>query len=259
MAAIASRRNERMGEVDGSSRPRRIERRVGLPSGRAVIGGLLVAVAAIGTFLAYAGATADDTIEVLVAARDLRSGDVIGRDDVALVPVELPSQVRGLFGSVDAAVGRQVVGPVGEGEFLQASSTTRPVDGEESLEIALALPGSRAVGRLVPGERVDIFSTWGGAVTELVAVDARVLEVSGGAEALLSGGEQVVVRLAVTDFAQIEALVHAQAAGDLTMIRSAIGSEVEDLGREYRPSAATRGPTDGTADESAEDAEERGG
>ena len=238
VGATLTGRQERTAAVNGARPERRVERRIGLPSGRAVIGGLLMAIAAIGTFLAYADATADDTIEVLIAARDLRPGETISARDVRVVGVDLPGDVRGLFGAVDAAVGRQVVAPVDAGEFLQASATATTPAGGESLEIVLALPGNRAVGRLQAGERVDVFSTWGGAVTELVAVDARVLEVNGGSGPLLSSGEQVVVRLALTDFAQVEALVHAQAAGDITMIRSAIGTEVQDVGREYRPGAA---------------------
>lgn len=213
---------------------RRVERRLGLPSGRAVIGGLLMALAAVGTFLAYAGATADDSIGVLVTTRALAPGETIAAGDVELVPVELPDSVRGLFGAVDAAVGRQVAAPVGAGEFLLASATVAPA-GDEALEIAVSLPSSRAVGRLHAGERVDVFSTWGSEVTELIAVGARVLEVTGGAGAGLGGRDDVLIRLAVSDFAQVEALVHAQAAGDLTMIRASIGSETADLGREYRP------------------------
>lgn len=221
------------GSRDGGSR--RIQRRVGLPSSRAVIGGLLMAVAAVGTFLAYAGATADDSVEVLIATRDLRPGQVLGSGDVQMVPVDLPDDVRGLFGAMDAAVGRQVVAPIDSGEFVQASSTVEALDGAEALEVAVALPGSRAVGRLVAGERVDVFSTWGGSVTELIAVDARVLEVGGTGGTALAGGELVTVRLALAEFDQVEAIVHAQAAGDLTMIRAAIGTGIEDVGREYRP------------------------
>jgi len=212
---------------------------VGLPSGRAVVGGLLMAMAAVGTFLAYAGATADDAIEVLVARRALSPGETISAADVELVPVELPSQVRGLFGTIDAAVGRQVAAPVDEGEFLLASATVVPTDGEESLEVAISLPASRAVGRLRPGERVDVFSTWGSEVTQLIAVDARVLEVRGSSSEGLGGRDTVVVRLAVADFGQVESLVHAQAAGDITMVRATIGSEVEQIGREYRPRPST--------------------
>jgi hypothetical protein len=53
----------------------------------------------------------------------------------------------------------------------------------------------------------------------------------------------------------VEALVHAQAAGDVTMIRAALGTAVEDVGREYRPltAAGTDGPAtepdDGTGDD----------
>ena len=159
-----------------------------------------------------------------------------------IVPVELPGEVRGLFGDPAAAIGRTMVAGVDEGEFLHASATIEPVEGEEALEIAVSLPGNRAVSGLRAGERVDIFSTWSGDVTELIAVDARVLEFSGDSGVLLSGSDQVVVRLALADFSQVEAIVHAQAAGDITMIRSAIGTEVQDVGREYRPLVGTPDP-----------------
>ena len=201
-----------------------------------------MAIAAVGTFLAYADATADDSIDVLIAARPLRAGDTITAADVEMVPVELPGEVRGLFGDPAAAIGRTMVAGVDEGEFLHASATIEPVEGEEALEIAVSLPGNRAVSGLRAGERVDIFSTWSGDVTELIAVDARVLEFSGDSGVLLSGSDQVVVRLALADFSQVEAIVHAQAAGDITMIRSVIGTEVQDVGREYRPLGGTPDP-----------------
>jgi len=240
VTATLTRRSGRAPAPDAPART--VERRVGLPSGRAVVGGLLVALAAVGTFLAYADATADDRIDVLVARRDLTPGEVVGADDVRLVPVDVSGGVRGLFGAVEAAVGRQVASPVAEGEFLLASATRVAPEGEEVLELSLAVPASRAAGRLQPGDRVDVFSTWSGEVTELVAVDARVLEVEGASSSGLGGGgDTIVVRLAVADFDQVEALVHAQAAGDVTMVRAALGSEVEELGREYRPRTGTGG------------------
>lgn len=235
MTGTLTRRNGRATTAGSEASPRRVERRVGLPSGRAVVGGLLMALAALGTFLAYAGATADDTVDVLVAARDLAPGRTIGSADVELVSVEVPAEVRGLFGAVDAAVGRQLVTAVDAGEFLLASATVVPIDGAERLEVALRVPANRAVGGLRPGERVDVFSTWSSDVTQLVAVDARVLEVNGTGRDGLGSSDAVVVRLGLTDFAQVEALVHAQAAGDITMVRATIGTEVEDVGREYRP------------------------
>ncbi len=249
MTSTLSRRNERTDLPDDSGTDRRVERRIGLPSGRAVIGGLLMAIAAVGTFLAYANASADDTVDVLIATRDLRAGELLAAGDVELVAVELPGNVRGLFGAVDAAVGRQIVGPVDAGEFLLASSTVIPTSGDETFEVAVALPGHRAAGRLRPGERVDVFSTWSGDVTELIAVDARVLEVRGSTGGL-SGGESVIVRLALADFAQVEAVVHAQAAGDLTMIRTTIGTDAADVGREYRPLSGSAQKADADEDDS---------
>lgn len=207
-----------------------------------------MAVAAVGTFLAHADASADDAIQVLIAHRDLRPGELIGPDDVDLVSVEVPGSVRGLFGSTEAALGRQVVAPVDTGEFLLASATVVPTDGEESLELAVSLPANRAVGRLRPGQRVDVFSTWSSNVTELIAVDARVLEVAGISGSVIGGGETVVVRLALSDFSQVEALVHAQAAGDLTMVRANLGTEIQDLGRQYRPSSSSSPGADARAE-----------
>lgn len=250
----ATRAKEAYGDDAGGAGGRRIERRLGLPSSRALIGGLLMALAAVGTFVAYAGAGADDSVDVLIAGHDLRPGQTLTADDVDVVPVDVPGEVRGLFGSVGAAVGRQVVAPVDAGEFVQASATVAATEGAEALEVAVALPASRAVGGLHPGERVDVFSTWGGSVTELVAVDARVLEVRGASgSGALAGGDLVTVRLSLADFDQVEAIVHAQAAGDITMVRAAIGTSVQDVGREYRPLAGrVTGSGDGAATESAE-------
>lgn len=228
------RDRSRDGDHGGSTGQRRVVRRVGLPSGRAVVGGLLMAVAATGTFLAYSSAADDDAIAVVIAARDLHAGDVLGPDDLATVAVALPDDVRGLFGSPETVLGRQMVAAVGAGEFLQASAASRPIDGDESLEVAILVPPGRAVDDLVAGDRVDVFSTWGD-VTELIAVDARVLEASGSGPAGRS--EHLLVRLAVARFGQVEALVHAQAAGDITVIRAALGTETGDVGRVYRPLA----------------------
>lgn len=215
-------------------RGRRVVRELGLPSGRAVLGGLLMALAAVLTFVAQQGFGDDDAIAVAIATSDLPAGHVLSPSDLRMVPVELPDDVRGLFGSVDAATGRQLLAPVQAGAFLQAGATATATGGDEALEVGITVPATRAVGGLRAGERVDVFATWGGDVTELIAVDARVLAVVGTAS-VLGSSEHVTLRLAVADFGQVEALVHGQAAGDLTVIRAALGSEVEDLGRDYRP------------------------
>ncbi len=245
---MLSRRNGHRRDHEVVDDGPRVQRRRGLPSGRAVVGGLLMALAAVGTFLAYAGANADHTVDVLVASHALRTGHVITAEDVELVAVEVPDRVRGLFGAPTAAIGRVVVAPVDPGEFLLASATVVEPDGADTLELSVSVPAGRAVDGLRPGERVDVFSTWSSDVTELIAVDARVLDVRGAAGGVLDSGGSIVVRLALRDFAQVEALVHAQAAGDITMIRASIGGDVRDVGRQYRPVSSGRAGGSGSDD-----------
>ena len=80
---------------DGAVRaPRVIEQRRGLPGSRAVVGGLLMAVAAIGVFAAYTDATSGSGAQVVVAVRDLRVGHVIDQADLRAVAAELPRSAR---------------------------------------------------------------------------------------------------------------------------------------------------------------------
>ncbi len=67
-----------------------------------------------------------------------------------------------------------------------------------------------------------------------------MLEVSGGTVGLGSGRELVTVRLSVADYDQVEALVHAQAAGDVTLIRAPVDTDARTVGRSYRPGADAR-------------------
>src|SRR5689334_14240346 len=80
----------------GSPRPsspssRTLRRRRTLPGGRAVVGGFLIAVAAVGTFAAYTSATADTRVAYLAASHDLSIGHRITTADLAYARSTLPS------------------------------------------------------------------------------------------------------------------------------------------------------------------------
>lgn len=194
-----------------------------------------MAVAATGTFLTTATAGHGEAVRVLIAARDLRPGDEIVAGDVRLVDVALPGDVGGLFGSVDAAVGRQVTAAVDRGEFLNQSATSSLTEGADTMEMTLTVPVERSVAGLRSGDHVDVFATWNGAVTEVVAAGARVLSTSGSDPLLPSS--TVSMRLAVDSQEQIEALVHAQAAGEVTVTRAPADGGSDRLGRRYSPRA----------------------
>ena len=96
-----------------------ISRHRGLPGGRAVLGGVLMALAVVGVFLAYEQAGRAPRDAIVVAARAIRLGEVLEATDLRTVDGELPGGTAG-FDDVDALVGRVALGPIGEGEIVQA-------------------------------------------------------------------------------------------------------------------------------------------
>jgi len=84
--------------VDTTSRPatadptgaaptgaRQIRRRRSLPGSRAVVGGLLVAAAAVGAFGTYAAASDGPSDSVVVLTRDVGPGERLDAEDLAVV------------------------------------------------------------------------------------------------------------------------------------------------------------------------------
>ena len=64
-----------------------------LPGNRAVVGGLLVAVAVVGTFAAYSGADSAPADRVLVLRKAVSAGETLTADDVRVEPATLPEVV----------------------------------------------------------------------------------------------------------------------------------------------------------------------
>src|SRR4051794_12766271 len=86
-----------------------VSRRRALPNRRAVIGGLLVAIAAVGVFVAARGRDSRTQHRVAVAAHDVAAGATIRAADVDYPTLELSDAVAPqLFADDDAAavVGR---------------------------------------------------------------------------------------------------------------------------------------------------------
>src|SRR4051812_23452426 len=103
---------------NGKGAPRPIARRRGLPNGRALAGGLLVSLAALGIFAAYRGAAAGPSGAYVVARHDLTVGSRIGPGDVSVVRMDLPAGVRrSAFTRVSGVIGATVVGPLSDGEL----------------------------------------------------------------------------------------------------------------------------------------------
>jgi Flp pilus assembly protein CpaB len=205
-----------------ASRP--LRRRRGLPSGRAVVGGFLVALATVGVFAAYTSATAGPTTRYVVAARDLAPGDRITESSLRLVPLELPDeQRRRAYDVVGPLLDATVVEPLLPGELLQEGSIVATGAAPGTRAVSFAIDAAHAVnGSLRAGERVDVLATFGSggeACTYLVAGDVALVRVNEAAGSLTSqAGMTITVEADTADDAL--AISHAANAGTVTLVRT---------------------------------------
>jgi Flp pilus assembly protein CpaB len=214
---VAERTN---GAASGAPR-RATGRRPALPNGRAVVGGLLVAAAAVGTYAAWSSADDAPSTRFAVAARDLAVGQVVEAGDLRLVAFDAPAGIAGAaFGEADAGllVGQVTVAPVREGDLLQRSSVVVPEDVEPGRQVSFPIDVADALGgTLEEGERVDVLATFDEGETEVVVEDAVVARIRGGDE---EGDGQLVVLLSVPDDADVLALTTAVRRGAITLVRT---------------------------------------
>jgi Flp pilus assembly protein CpaB len=208
---------------------RRIERARGLPGGRAVVGGLLVALAGLGTLVAWRQAAGAPDHAYAVATRSIAPGEVLTDADVRFEPIDLPGGVGGAaLGAGDEVAGRVALGPLGEGELVQIGQLSDVGAEVPTAEVSFALPRDRAVdGRLRPGDLVDVFVTYD-VGTDAVAEGVRVVAVSDGHGASFTSTSEITVTLALTDPDGRAELIQAVRAGEVTLVRSTHLTGVRD-------------------------------
>ncbi|MEM8902189.1 MAG: SAF domain-containing protein [Actinomycetota bacterium] len=175
---------------------RRLPRRATWPAARPLLGGLLVALAALVAFVA--SRPAEGGIEVLVAADDLPAGAVVGLDDLAVAEVDGPTALTDrLVTDADGVLGATLRSDVAANEPLLRSAIDDAVDDGPAFELALDLDVAQAVGaRLRPGDRVLVVAeTDDDTVVQLGP--ALVTSLSTPTEGI--GGGSLVVVLGVDD------------------------------------------------------------
>ena len=214
-----------------------ISRHRSLPGGRAVLGGVLMAVAVVGVFTAYTKAGQDSSDPIVVAARAIRVGEVLEAADLRRADGELPGDATA-FGEVDALIGRVALGPIDEGEIVQAGSVTADTATPGVHEIAVALPRRQiAVGRLKAGERVDVFVTYDDRTTSVVR-GAEVVQIELEDSGSLTSDREISLVIAVPSGDAVAAVVHALRTGDVTVVRSTFAVASVDDPLEYDTTAA---------------------
>jgi hypothetical protein len=179
-----------------------------------------VALAGLGTLVAWQQASGTPDRSFVVADRPILPGEVLTADDVRLVPVDLPDGVAGAaFGDVAEVAGRVALGPVGEGELVQSAQLSEPGEAAPTAEVSFAVARDRAVdGRLGSGDLVDVFVT-DDLGTRAVAERVQVVTVTDGGTTLTSGSD-LTVTLALADPGLRADIVQAVRAGEVTLVRS---------------------------------------
>lgn len=222
----ASRRSQR-NNSSGDTSQRTIRSFRPLPSGRAVVGALLVTLAALGAFVLTGREVEDLREPYFVAASNLAPGHVLTPDDVLPQLLDLPRELAASSLHQDAEtdlVGAVVLGPVGAGELLQRAGLTPPgIDGQDTsaVEFSFTLPEGRAPRSLRAGEHVAMLSTTGrdeNAITRVVVNDAVVTDFTFDDEGFGSTGD-VVITLSISGSDDVLQAVNAAQATDVTVLR----------------------------------------
>jgi hypothetical protein len=217
-------------DADERNAPRRIVRRVGLPSGRAVVGAVLITVSVMGLFVANQRAQREPTTTYAVVATTVPAGTAVTADQLRALPMDLPVDVANrTVVSIDDAVGAIAVETLHPGQLLSTAALLAPTDPAAGdgvhFELSLSLERSRALDAgLRPGELVDVVATLDSgaqACTRVVADRARVMRSSGsGDELLTSASGSITVTVAIDDPAEVLAVVHAVDEADVTVVRA---------------------------------------
>lgn len=210
----------------GHARIRPLGRRPALPGGRAVVGGLLVTLAALGTFVAYTSASTGPTATVVVAEQAFAAGETIGPDDLRSVPADLPGAVQDTFFASSADLdGAVVLAPVDRDQPIPRSAVSvGPRDEVRTRDLSFSIERDRALnGRIAPGERIDLVATYGSgddATTEVVARGVRVVDLDTPAGAGAGASAKVTITVALDDEAGVLRATNALEVAKVTLIRS---------------------------------------
>lgn len=193
-----------------------------LPSGRAVLGGLLITLAVLGVLLA--GRLGDDATfqDVVVAREDLAPGTVIEAEHVAQIRLRLDESADWVASSVDEVIGSVLLGPVGRLEFVQRSNVSETASGSVPsglAEVSIAIEPERAPATLASGELVSVLATFdddGDSVTRLIADRVVVLSFTDGQTDFSQ--TDTVLRLGLSDGQVASAIVNAAQSGEISII-----------------------------------------
>ena len=228
---------------------RSIVSRRSLPNGRALVGALLVTIAATGAFVFSTRGDSGPVDEYLVLLRDVEAGGSLSAADVAYEPMTLSSELADMaFSSTPGDTAAHLDGATAL-RFLNAgalllSSDLRgaaQVPGAETTEtheLTLPVPLERAPEMLARGDRVTVLAhdprndaTWtaveDGIVLEYSTSDDGFGSRSHGRLTLALSDPRTVMRGAHLSYLELTVVLTTRAANDAYPERYEVPSRVE--------------------------------
>lgn len=191
-------------DVDPPTRPRRSFRpRRGLPTGRAVVGGLLIAIAGVGAFAVATSGNDQPTTEYLVVVRDIEPGEAVGLDDISFEAMDLsPAVAANALRTTRGLEGATALRLLRAGELVDVRTLRGApfVDGQPVAavhELTFPVRQNRTPSRLDRGDRVTILAHTDGDVLVTALEDAVVLSYDTTSSGI--GGVDGVLTLALAD------------------------------------------------------------
>jgi hypothetical protein len=238
--------------AEATARPpsRTLGRRTSLPNGRAVLGALLVTLAALGTYVVAAGDDGGPRDRFAVVVRAVSPGARITTADLVFRPMTLDPDVRAhAFADAGRLEGAVALAPLSPGQLLQtslvAAATTSGGVALAAHEFSFPVPRDRTPPGLRRGEKIAILATYGtgpDAATVVTVQGATVLAYD-REDAGMGAGPSARLTVALADPDAVMQTAHASQVAELTVVR-ATQTDAPLPDRYVRPS--TR-PTDAKA------------
>ena len=191
-------------------------------NGRTILGLLLFAASFVAGQRILA--SADETVGIWAARRDLRLGETLDATDLQRIQVRMPDDLLDRYAtSVERVDGGALLHPVRAGELISLDWVGTGVAARAGRSMTIPVSPEHAVGgRLRVGDRVDVFATFdAGDVRAKTVLVVRGAAVVGTVDAggLITGEEATVGVTIATTQPEAARLVFALRAGEIDLAR----------------------------------------
>lgn len=205
-----------------------------------MVGGLLVALAAVITWLAVTSSERRAGHTVVVATRAIAPGERIEESALEMRTVVIDDEIASHdFASTSQLIDGVMLGPVAEGEVIQRSAVLQDTSQQRLRQFSFPVDRERALnGDLRAGERVDILATFGSgseATTTVLARNALILRSVEQKSGTLSSSGKLILTAGLQSADQVLDAAHAAQVADLTVVRATLAE----------PSSSSRNSTTG--------------